>query len=190
MIQVVGFESDLTLINSILWDNSPQEIELSPSSSITVTYSDIQGGWEGEGNIDSDPLFCAPDSGDYSLAENSPCAGTGQDGANMGAFDVDCESILASDYEIIPTKFALHPPHPNPFNPTTTIQFDLVETWRATSLRVFDITGRVVDVLVIGQIESGRHGIQWNASQFSSGIYFVELVAGQKRDVQKLILLK
>ena len=190
MIQVVGFESDLTLINSILWDNSPQEIELSPSSSITVTYSDIQGGWEGEGNIDSDPLFCAPDSGDYSLAENSPCAGTGQDGANMGAFDVDCESILASDYEIIPTKFALHPPYPNPFNPTTTIQFDLVETWRATSLRVFDITGRVVGVLVNGRMVTGEYEVQWNASQHSSGIYFVELVAGEKRDVQKLILLK
>jgi len=185
-----GFESDLTLINSILWDNSPQEIKLSPSSSITVTYSDIQGGWEGEGNIDSDPLFCAPDSGDYSLAENSPCAGTGQDGANMGAFDVDCESILASDYEIIPTKFALHPPYPNPFNPTTTIQFDLVETWRATSLRVFDITGRVVGVLVNGRMVTGEYEVQWNASQHSSGIYFVELVAGEKRDVQKLILLK
>ena len=97
---------------------------------------------------------------------------------------------LSSDDEFIPTKFTLHPPYPNPFNPTTTIRFDLVETWHATSLRIFDITGRVVETLVNGQIESGRHEIQWNASLQSSGIYFVELVTREKRDVQKLILLK
>lgn len=57
-------------------------------------------------------------------------------------------------------------------------------------LTVYDITGRVVDVLVNGKIESGQHEIQWNASQYSSGLYFVELFAGKKRDVQKLILLK
>jgi len=97
---------------------------------------------------------------------------------------------LSSDDEFIPTKFTLHPPYPNPFNPTTTIRFDLVETRHAVFLHVFDITGRLVEKLVDGQIESGQHDIQWNASRFSSGLYFVELVTGKKRDVQKLILLK
>jgi hypothetical protein len=57
-------------------------------------------------------------------------------------------------------------------------------------LTVYDITGRVVDVLVNRNLESGPHEIQWDASQQSSGIYFVELIAREKRDVQKLILLK
>jgi hypothetical protein len=47
-----------------------------------------------------------------------------------------------------------------------------------------------VETLVNGELVVGEHEIQWNASQFSSGVYFVELVAGEKRQVQKLILLK
>jgi fibronectin type 3 domain-containing protein len=56
------------------------------SGSVTATYSDIQGGWAGEGNINSDPLFCNPGNGDYSLGGDSPCVGAGQNGTNMGAF--------------------------------------------------------------------------------------------------------
>jgi parallel beta-helix repeat protein len=106
---------------------------------------------------------------------------------------------VAIDNEILPTKFTFHPPYPNPFNPITTIRFDIssdsrllsgVEISRGVSLQIYDITGRVVETLLNGQIESGQHEILWNASQQSSGIYFVELVAGEKRDVQKMILLK
>ena len=100
---------------------------------------------------------------------------------------------VAIDNEILPLEFALHPPYPNPFNPITTIRFDISvgeAIMHPLQLTVYDITGRVVDVLVNGKIESGQHEIQWNASRFSSGIYFVELVTGEKRDVQKLILLK
>jgi hypothetical protein len=58
------------------------------------------------------------------------------------------------------------------------------------SLHIFDITGRLVETMLNGKIESGNHEIKWNATQFSSGIYFVELVSGQNRSVQKLVLLK
>ncbi len=61
------------------------------SGSITATYSNIQGGWGGTGNIDSDPLFCDAGNGDYTLVSNSPCVGTGQDGADMGALGIGCE---------------------------------------------------------------------------------------------------
>ncbi len=60
------------------------------NSSLTITYSDIEGGWEGEGNIDADPLFCNADSSDFTLYDNSPCVGTGQGGANMVALDIGC----------------------------------------------------------------------------------------------------
>ncbi len=64
------------MINSILWNNSQQQIHLNLSS-ITVTYSNIQGGYTGTSNIDADPLFVDPANGDYHLTENSPCIDTG-----------------------------------------------------------------------------------------------------------------
>ena len=80
--------------NCIFWDNSPYEI-ISENSTITVTYSDIQGGYIGVGNIDADPLFVNPGNGNYHLQPGSPCINTGNpdtpldpDGttADMGAF--------------------------------------------------------------------------------------------------------
>ena len=44
----------------------------------------------GEGNINQDPYFCDPNNGDFNLYGNSPCIGTGLDGANMGAFNIGC----------------------------------------------------------------------------------------------------
>ena len=65
-----------SLINSILWNDSPQEIYIT-SGSVTATYSDIQGGWTGTGNIDSDPLFADSANGDYHLQPTSPCIDAG-----------------------------------------------------------------------------------------------------------------
>ena len=97
---------------------------------------------------------------------------------------------VALKNELIPTKFALHSPYPNPFNPITTIQFDLGESHFNASLRIFDIHGRLVETLANGTLNTGQHETQWNTSGQASGIYFVELVSGKYRQVQKLILLK
>jgi predicted outer membrane repeat protein len=69
--------SSLSLINSILWNDSPQEIDTSASGEVTATYSDIQGGWTGTGNIDEDPLFADPGNGDFHLQSTSPCIDAG-----------------------------------------------------------------------------------------------------------------
>lgn len=106
-------------------------------------------------------------------------------------FDILNEmETVALKNELIPTKFALYSPYPNPFNPITTIQFDLGESHFNASLRIFDIHGRLVETLANGTLNTGQHETQWNASGQASGIYFVELVSGEHRQVQKLILLK
>ncbi|MEW6606757.1 MAG: right-handed parallel beta-helix repeat-containing protein [bacterium] len=69
------YSSSPRVVNSILWDDNPKEIHLEMGSSIDITYSDIEGGWAGEGNIDADPLFVG--SGDYHLTADSPCIDTG-----------------------------------------------------------------------------------------------------------------
>jgi len=91
--------------------------------------------------------------------------------------------------ENLPESISLVSVYPNPFNSTTTIWFS-VETQHAASLHIFDLTGRLVETLVDGKMEPGNHEIQWNASNYSSGIYFAELVSGENRLVQKLIQLK
>lgn len=74
------------LINNILWDNlasgNQNEIYLYMTSSITVSHSNIQGGWEGEGNINTNPLFVDSENSNYRLQPGSPCinAGTNTDG--------------------------------------------------------------------------------------------------------------
>jgi len=112
-------ESDPILTNSIIWDNSPESIYLgnNPNYSVSqpiITYSDIEGDWEGEVNIDIDPLFIDLENGDYTLQEGSPCidAGTadidgdGEDditdfigsAPDMGAYEFgDSSEIMAGD---------------------------------------------------------------------------------------------
>jgi len=66
-----------TLVNCIVWGNEELALELDGLSTVVVTYSDIEGGWAGEGNIEADPLFRAPESDIYRLLEDSPCVDTG-----------------------------------------------------------------------------------------------------------------
>ena len=67
------YYSNPILTNSIIWDNSPESIYLYSDEEPIITYSDIEGGWEGEENINSDPFF----NEDYTLQEGSPCIDSG-----------------------------------------------------------------------------------------------------------------
>jgi len=64
--------------NCILWGDSPEEIS---GGTPTVTYTDVQGGWPGTGNIDTDPLFVDPDNGNYRLSAGSRCIDAGDNTA-------------------------------------------------------------------------------------------------------------
>jgi hypothetical protein len=76
-----------TVVNSILWGNSPQQILLNDST-IIVTYSDVQGGWLGEGDINDNPSFAG--GGDYHLQPTSPCIDKGNNNApNLPSYDFD-----------------------------------------------------------------------------------------------------
>ena len=85
-------EVTLNVLNTIYWHPS---IEGSGSDNISINYSIIQNGYEGEGNINSEPLFCDPENGDYSLAENSPALGAGENGSDIGALGVGCDAPIA-----------------------------------------------------------------------------------------------
>jgi len=94
----------------------------------------------------------------------------------------------------IPTEFALHQNHPNPFNPSTTLRFDLPEASNVT-LTVYDLMGREVTRLVAGRLEPGYHAVVWNGRdrvgrQAPTGVYIARMVSAQYTRTIKLVLLK
>ncbi|RJP80064.1 MAG: T9SS C-terminal target domain-containing protein [Candidatus Zixiibacteriota bacterium] len=78
---------------------------------------------------------------------------------------------------------------PNPFNPTTTLHYQLT-AFSPVNLKVYDSAGREVAALVDGWREAGSHEVTFDASLLPSGTYFARLTAGEVTQVQKLILLK
>ena len=90
----------------------------------------------------------------------------------------------------LPKEFKLYAAYPNPFNPVTTIRFDVGSTSHESTLRIYDLSGRNIATLINGQLQPGSYEVQWNARGFASGIYFSELISGTKRHTQKMVLLK
>ena len=94
-----------------------------------------------------------------------------------------------SDRDFQPMEFRLFNPSPNPFNAETTIQFTLpVQT--LTRLAVYDISGRLIHIIVNNRLSAGRHRYSFQAADLSDGIYFLELNAGADRAVRKVVLVK
>lgn len=88
-----------------------------------------------------------------------------------------------------PQDVVLNPAVPNPFNPTTVISFELPEA-AFTRLAVYDVSGRLVDVLVSEEKGAGTHSIEWNAIRVPSGIYFYRLEVGVFVETRRMVLLK
>ena len=97
------------------------------------------------------------------------------------------ESEIAA--EAMPNGFALHKPHPNPFNPTTALNFEL-RAASHVSLKVYDIAGRLAAILVNDWREAGSHEVTFNGSGLASGVYIVRLDAGGQQGSQKMVLMK
>ncbi len=89
----------------------------------------------------------------------------------------------------IPVYFRLHQNYPNPFNPTTEIVFEIPVSSHV-DLKIFDVSGRVVKVLVNETLASGKFNISYDASELSSGIYLCVMQAGEFLQTNKMILIK
>jgi hypothetical protein len=97
--------------------------------------------------------------------------------------------VGVEDEENVVLTYELAQNYPNPFNPTTQIQYSLEQSSMVT-LRVFDVLGREVATLINENQNAGRHVVDFNASNFASGIYFYRLEAGSFIQVKKMILMK
>ena len=270
------------------------------------TYSLVQGGHSGIGNIDADPLFC--DTLSYKYYDTSPAVGAGENGVNMGAGGIGCDvpqafewvssaldtinitktnltdtytaqwteskdvyndsinylvyakvgvypaeeiydttvtsvsityqeilwgvfegspvnsatvslnvkatdgidtvdvtgdnrviyvnryEYLSTEGEGVPIEFALHENYPNPFNPTTTLRFDLPEVSNLT-LTIYNMLGQKVRTFNYQNTSAGYHSVKWNATndldeQVGAGVYLYQLQTKDFVKTRKMVLLK
>jgi len=103
--------------------------------------------------------------------------------------DVEAQAYDISFNGVIPVKTGLSDAYPNPFNPTTSINYGL-QNDGFVKIMIYDAAGRLVEELVNQNQIRGNHEITWNAATQASGMYFAKMVAGDVVQTQKLVLLK
>ena len=95
---------------------------------------------------------------------------------------------IASNNQI-PAQFSLQQNYPNPFNPSTSIAYDIAITG-FTTLKIYDVLGKEVAVLLNGEVMAGRYNFEFDASALPSGVYFYRLTSGNFSEVRKMSLIK
>ena len=118
--------------------------------------------------------------------------------AVMGNQDILLEQFFGleelnteAEPDLMPNKLNLHAPYPNPFNPSTNIRFEIPTNFKDhVKINIFDVRGRMIEELIDEQVDPGKHEIRFEAFEQGTGIYFIQLLAGEQRLVKKLILLK
>ena len=159
------------------------EVERSPSS--TIPRQDVWkkiGFVKGSGNSNS--------LKNYSFMDSNPVGGSNfsyriKQIDNDGSFKYS--KVLS--VKVTPSQFSLDQNYPNPFNPTTTIKYSL-PTRDRIEIKLYNITGKEVASLVDKVQEAGIYSVQFNGSNFASGVYFYRLTTSKSSLIKKMILLK
>ena len=141
-----------------------------------------------ENSSDEDCLQMISD--DYGLGELEDLQGLKiENNTILFLEEYNMNTEISNSY--IPEKFNLYPNYPNPFNPVTTIRFDVAYgSTKQTTISIYDISGRKITDLVNKKLSAGTYEVQWNSGKLASGVYFYELVSGNYRHTRKMILLK
>jgi hypothetical protein len=97
--------------------------------------------------------------------------------------------VINSEDQILPTQYSLAQNYPNPFNPGTMIHYEIPSASKV-SLKIFNVVGQLVKVLLDEEKPAGVYDVAWDASKFPSGVYFYRLQAGSFVETKKLVLMK
>ena len=167
--------------------NLTSTISVIGSSAFTVSLSNITviPGNNVKPEIYFKPLTAGPDSAIIQFNTNDPLHSI----VNIPV--KGSTGLVGVEYEPgnKPTNFVLEQNYPNPFNPSTTLSYSIAQTGMVT-LKIFNSLGVEIATLVQKQQTPGRYSILWDATRFSSGVYFCRLYSGSMSEVTKLILLK
>ena len=217
-IAVYIWQGTSVIRNSIIWaDSTVSAVQIAArSGGPTVTYSNVQGGWTGTGNVKSDPQFADSsfhlksaslciDAGDttsiYNDNENILSRGNakwpsrgilrndigaygGPGASELPFFSMPTE--VSSSRNNHPSGFRMEQNYPNPFNPSTLIKYELPVVSYVT-IKVYDILGREVAIVVDEMKPVGNYMVKFDASSLPSGVYFYRLQAGSYSETKKLM---
>jgi hypothetical protein len=159
-----------------------------------------------------DSVFIDPENGNYNLSEGSPLIDAGLtlyvhegdtilnyktsdyagEAPDIGAMEVgyDYTGLNTKSKINIADKFELYQNYPNPFNASTTVSFNL-EKPGITTIKIYNILGRLVDTIKLNKLNAGYHQIKYDASSLSSGVYFYKINTGNDFNfTKKMILIK
>ena len=105
------------------------------------------------------------------------------------SFNLIIDDVLSSDISIWPDEFYLSNAYPNPFNPVTNFEIEIPE-FSYIDINVYNISGRLIDRIFDGGLAKGKYKMSWDAKDFPSGIYFINLISHSSHKTSKVILLK
>ncbi len=193
----VRISGGATLVQDLAYGDFSEYISLAPGQ-LTLEVVDPNNQLLGGGTFTAD-LSTFADSAlvvvlsgflDPAANQNGPEFNIfgGTRGGNDIAFQKTVVGIDDGDAPVV-KAYRLEQNYPNPFNPSTTIEFSLPVSERVT-LAIYDLTGKRVETLVDGRVNSGIHQVTWNAGNRPSGVYFYQLQTDNFTQTRKLMLLK
>jgi hypothetical protein len=200
------------LRNNIIAGNNDGGIMRYQSGTATISYCNVfdnpgthgnyYGVSPGDGCVSADPMFIDAANGDFRLAGDSPCIDAGDpndldpDGSirDLGAVFPPGPITLVNKSGILAKKFNLFQNHPNPFNPSTNISYQISKLSQVR-LYIFDVIGREIKIIIDKQQPPGEYSILWDGrdedqNQMPSGVYFVKLKADDLTIVRKMLLVR
>jgi len=195
-----GFVSDYNiLVNRMSNDDGNSNMTLSQWQSLGYDLHSMIANPE-------EQIFIDHLNGNYHLLQNAQAVDVGtslvlptvfEDLDNIprpqgSGFDIGCyeyNTITTVDEALSPVDFILFQNWPNPFNPVTTIEFQLTNSG-FVSLKVYDVLGNEVETLINEEMSAGKYDVEFNGSGLSSGVYFYQLRVGSYLETKKMILMK
>lgn len=149
---------------------------------------DPEDGWTTLGFVEGNGNSNSPKQ--YSFRDKNPWGGS-KFFYRLKQIDTDGQYEYSDEVEIdlVPTKYELYQNYPNPFNPMTNIKFSLPEDAKV-NIRIYNMLGELVDELVNRDYKAGYHKVEFNASNYASGVYIYRLVTKNFTNVKKMMLVK
>jgi len=187
------------LFSQTTHDVTVQNFSFSPQS-LTITVGDIVR-WtniSGTHNVKADdnsftsgPAAPAPweYTHTFTAVGNNPYHCEPHQAMGMTGTIIVQDPVGVSDDELIAEKFELQQNYPNPFNPSTRISY-VIPSASFVNLKVYDIIGNEIAVLVNEEKQAGNYQIDFDATELTGGVYFYQLLTGSFVETKKMILMK